>query len=73
MSHVMCHKSWLTCHLSHDFSYLDKFMERVGKGDVINGAYPIYFLELEIHDCESSAMKFRANGSFPCKGDMSHV
>ena len=64
MSHGMCHKSCVTFHLSHVFSYLDMLS---------TWPTPSTFLELDIHDCESNAMKLRANGSFPCKGDMSHV
>ena len=41
VSHVMCHTSCVTCHVSHVFSiiiFLDKVLELVGGGSVINGA-----------------------------------
>ena len=56
VSRVMCHLSPVTCHLSHVkkniFIYLkkkkiipsqklDKVVELVGGGSVINGAYPV--------------------------------
>ena len=44
VSHVTCHVSCVTCHMSHvmcNFSFLDKTVEPVGGGSVINGAYPV--------------------------------
>ena len=57
MSHIMCHMSSVTCHVSRvmyhayiyiylvfiHFSSLDKKVEIVGGGSVINSAYPVQF------------------------------
>ena len=53
MSHITCHVSPVTCHLSHvnkkiyilflSFKKIDKVVEIVGGGSVINGAYPVSF------------------------------
>ena len=49
MSHVRCEVSGVTCQVSHVtfFIYflLDKVVELVGGGSVINGAYLVYFIE----------------------------
>ena len=39
MSYVTCHVSHVMCHMSH--LVLDKVVELVGGGSVINGAYPV--------------------------------
>ena len=44
MLRVMCQLSRVRCHMSHIiilFFYLDKVVELVGGGSVINGAYPV--------------------------------
>ena len=48
MSHVTCHESCVTCHMSHFifsflFFFLDKVVKLSGGGSVINGAYPVLF------------------------------
>ena len=42
-SHVTCHLSRVTCHMYFFFpeKKLDKVVELVGGGSVINGAYPV--------------------------------
>ena len=42
MSRVTCHMSHVTCHF---FFFLDKVVELIGGGSVINGAYPVQFYE----------------------------
>ena len=58
MSRVTCHVSRVTCHLAlviffifcflfyffFSQNFLDKVVELVGGGGVINGAYPVYFI-----------------------------
>ena len=45
MSNVACHVSRVACHVSHVtcnfFFIIDKVVELVGLGSVINGAYPV--------------------------------
>ena len=47
MSHVTCHVSHVTCHMSHvmcQMSHkkkLDNVVKLIGRGSVVNGAYPI--------------------------------
>ena len=64
LSRVTCHLSHVTCHLSHvkkkkklkkiklkkitPQKILDKVVEPVGGGSVINGAYPVYFNQLAV-------------------------
>ena len=50
MSHVRCHLSRVTCNMSKKFKTIfierkkiDKMVELVGGGSVINGAYPVQF------------------------------
>ena len=43
MSCVTCHVSGLTCHLIKKYKKVDKVVELVGGGSVINRAYPVYF------------------------------
>ena len=43
VSHVTCHMSQVRCHVSPFF--MDKVVELVGRGSVINGAYPFQFLD----------------------------
>ena len=42
-SHTMCHVSPFTCHFFSSLKKLDKVVELVGGGSVINKAYPINF------------------------------
>ena len=62
MSHVPCHMSYVTCLMSHIpyhvyniyfcfsyFAFLDKVVELVGGGSVINGAYHVYLFLLVLH------------------------
>ena len=49
VSGVRCHVSRVTCQVSrvrHNFFllFLDKVVELVGEGSVINGAYPVLFI-----------------------------
>ena len=52
---VMCHGSCVTCHkhylflLKNIYIYLDKLVELVGVGSVINGAYPSSLIENYIY------------------------
>ena len=43
MSHVMCQVSGVTCHMTFFILnlFFDKVLELVGRGSVINGAYPV--------------------------------
>ena len=47
VSCVTCHMSHVTCHVSHDTiifsSSLDKVVNLIGGGPVINGAYHVQF------------------------------
>ena len=48
MSHFSCHMSCVMCHVSHIFLFhlfhLYNVDGLVGRGSIINGAYPVYFL-----------------------------
>ena len=50
VSHVTCHVSHVKCHMSHVKICLssDKMVELVGRGFVINVAYPVYFFYVVI-------------------------
>ena len=56
MSHVRCPASGVRCHVSgvtcnfffYLFFFFDKAVKLVGGGSVINGAYPVWFIRLEI-------------------------
>ena len=47
MSNVKCHMSCVLCHIFFFlfFLFLDKVVEQVGVGSVINGAYPVYLIQ----------------------------
>ena len=47
VSHVMCHVSRVTCH-NLFFFFSDKVLKLIGGGSVINGAYPVQFLNTSL-------------------------
>ena len=51
MPRVTCHRSCVTCHMSHitffSLPFTDKVVKLVGWGSVINRAYPVYFLSIQ--------------------------
>ena len=71
MPHVICNMSNFTCHMTRvtylKKNYLDKVVNLVGGGGVINGAYPVlfsdYHLVYELNSKSSGALWRRLSAS----------
>ena len=66
MSHVTCHMSCVMCHMSckkKNYNNKNIYIELVGWGSVINGAYPVYFITVKASKKEQwSQVSFVTSG-----------